>query len=362
MALRATSSTFVLTFIIGLVFGAIISGFFFKLQEKTASITQKGPRKFSVSKILDNDPSGHVQVDKTNEVSTHESKRFQEHTDVGSYRGEDTVATDVKKKVKILIWVATHPDNKETKLKHLKATWGKRFEPNEIIYISSQDDPDFPIIGLKLEVPEGRDALWAKTRAAFKYVYDNHFNDADWFMKADDDTYVIAENLRHFLSDKDPSQPHYFGRRFKPYVRKGYMSGGSGYVISKEALKRVVTKAFPDSTHCRGPTHPGAEDVEMGKCLDSVGVYAGDSRDSLGRERFHPFVPDQHLTPGTLPSGFWYWQYIYYKTPQGLECCSDETITFHYVGPNLMYSLEYMVYHMRPFGVEQGSCSATQLA
>jgi len=35
---------------------------------------------------------------------------------------------------------------------------------------------------------------------------------------------------------------------------------------------------------------------------------------------------------------------------QGLECCSNLTVSFHYVNPNNMYILEYMVYHIRPFG------------
>jgi hypothetical protein len=45
---------------------------------------------------------------------------------------------------------------------------------------------------------------------AFRYVYEHYKDDADWFMKADDDTYVILENLRYFLRDYKSSDPVYF--------------------------------------------------------------------------------------------------------------------------------------------------------
>ena len=61
-------------------------------------------------------------------------------------------------------------------------------------------EEDIRLGAIKLDVENGREGLWDKVKLGFKHVYNNHFDDFDWFLKADDDTFMVIENLKEMLS------------------------------------------------------------------------------------------------------------------------------------------------------------------
>ncbi|XP_070179067.1 uncharacterized protein [Littorina saxatilis] len=267
-------------------------------------------------------------------------------------KDDDTEAQRLAKEVRVLIWVMTSPKTVQSRAKVVRDTWGRR--ANKILFFSSKGDPDLPTIGL--DVGEGRQHLMEKTNRAFRYIYENYIDDADWFMKVDDDTYVIVENLRYFLSGENSSEPVYFGHHFhmpfQTWTREKfqlhYHSGGAGYVISKEALKRFGEKG-KGSKQCG--QYIVAEDIGFGQCMSSLGVRVSNSTDALGRSRFHCFPPD-YFTQGVYPA--WYHQHDANGAKGGIGSMSDYAISFHYIRPMQMKLMDYLIYHLTPYGILRG--------
>src|SRR5438132_737994 len=90
------------------------------------------------------------------------------------------------------------------RMEAIAETWGRRCQ--KLVFVSGGEDDEgvdmMPgwtnAVHVRLNIPDDYASLWQKTTAAFRYIHDHFVGDADWFMKADDDAFVIMENLRIF--------------------------------------------------------------------------------------------------------------------------------------------------------------------
>ncbi|ESO81907.1 hypothetical protein LOTGIDRAFT_198406 [Lottia gigantea] len=233
----------------------------------------------------------------------------------------------------------------QSKLAAVNNTWSKRID--KIFYmvtVNKTSNFTFPNI-MPVNISNDRQHLTEKTVYAFRYLYDNHLNDFDWFMKADDDTYVVVENLKYLLSHYNASKPIYLGHHFRHYSFNGYMSGGGAYVLSREALRLLIENGYNVPGRCR--QHGGAEDIETGRCLTKAGALVYNSTDKYNRETFHPMNAYGYII-GPIPR--WITGYSRNEAKEGKDCCSQLTITFHYTGPRLMAILDFLLYRTSVYG------------
>ncbi|CAJ0578183.1 unnamed protein product, partial [Mesorhabditis spiculigera] len=197
--------------------------------------------------------------------------------------------------------------------------------------------------------------IWDRLRASIRRLEKEKGNEYDWFLKADDDTFAVIENLKEALKGLNPDEPLYMGAMLK-YMDQSlakrprdfiYPSGGSGYVLSRGGLKKFVEVINESNGEkCRNTTYLH-EDTEVGWCLQSAKVAVLDSVDLDGKHRMlpidvmdiiHPTRAESHSDRG------WARQSLVKTLAAGPDCCSPHIITIHYVSDMLMYTYYYLVY------------------
>ncbi|KAH8334314.1 hypothetical protein KR059_008781 [Drosophila kikkawai] len=262
----------------------------------------------------------------------------------------NSVAHHLFRSVRIVCLVLTWPKNYLYGVKAISETWGRHC--NRVIYYSQSR-----LSGVQgaetvaLNVSDERNKLWGKTKAAFRHAYRHYGHEADWFYKADDDTYAVMENMRYMLRFYAPDTPIYFGSAFN-LDSQIYMSGGAGYVLSRKAVELFVEATAEKSLCQHGDI--GAEDFEMGRCMDPLNVTVGDSRDPYGRHRFFSLSLEYFLIPEDDDDEFWLYKYLVHSCKKGLQCCSTYSISVHNVSPYEMHFLETVLYEARPYGLIAG--------
>ena len=170
---------------------------------------------------------------------------------------------------------------------------------DKVIYMTGpkqpeqKNDPNFEFVYLNMTDEYNR--ITEKALLTFEYIYDNLMEEFDWLVRANDDSYIIMENLKLFLSNRCSDDMSIYGKVLrhthmrKQYNagdnRKGFLQGGSGVIISREALRLFVEAMRNDSQFCV-MFHGGFEDQEIANCFRKINIYPGDTRDEVNRERF----------------------------------------------------------------------------
>ncbi|XP_023346975.1 glycoprotein-N-acetylgalactosamine 3-beta-galactosyltransferase 1 isoform X2 [Eurytemora carolleeae] len=134
--------------------------------------------------------------------------------------------------IRLLCLILTRPATLSTKAQAVYDTWGSRC--TFLYFLSTKSDlGDFGLPVLHNPAKETYANLWSKTKFGFKFAYKHHIDQIDWILKADDDTYVIMENLHAMLALYDPDIPTLFGAHYNKIVPGGTVSGGAGYLLSR---------------------------------------------------------------------------------------------------------------------------------
>ncbi|XP_033762497.1 glycoprotein-N-acetylgalactosamine 3-beta-galactosyltransferase 1-like [Pecten maximus] len=226
-------------------------------------------------------------------------------------------------------------------------TWAKRC--THVVYIaynvtSSYEFPVIPDVS-----PERLTFYRERIKNVIGLIMQTYINECDWFLIATDETYVIMENLRYFLSDKDPTMPVLYGRvnplKHVTFKKAGlswqYNIANMGFVMSKEAVKRVSAIDYTEISCKSHVTGDAYQDL----CMDVVGIIPGSTKDVDGREMFN-CVPLEHLST------------IYFPEHEevgatGKVTVSDYAISFCMVNAPKQFGIEFHTYHLRAYGIQK---------
>lgn len=202
---------------------------------------------------------------------------------------------------RIFCLILTNPNNFNTKAAAVSRTWARECDNHKFISILPNNVTtqrvEANINGLEILKPYGLvkdeyNLLTDKIYLAYIDIYKNYGDNYDWFLKADDDTYVFMDNLRFYLENLNLGKRlFYYGHKF--YLGSfNYNSGGAGYVLSRVVLGKMVKKLTSNYSVC---PNSGVEDMDVGKLLKNMNIYAKLALDSGKNILFHPFSIKHHL-------------------------------------------------------------------
>lgn len=281
---------------------------------------------------------------------------------------EDTVtsaSTAPVRYVTVVMPSVVNPKEQAKRLKAIAKTWGPAARAIFIVHDATQL-PDFPILKketvkylfsensfrsfpLLLPIPPSISEENGVERLKFVTQTITNLVHPEFSFFVNDHTYVIPEKLCHFLSRYDSNDHLYAGHALKNEKESySFNSGAAGYVLSHHTMESLVQRWHDRDPQCDAPpeekwlqNNPG---LVTARCLhESLGVHPIDTRCPSKGHIFHAFGIVRTATGNVDP---WYikkhrgfdslpysdhFMKDYENVLSGEDCCSIDTISFHYV-------------------------------
>jgi glycoprotein-N-acetylgalactosamine 3-beta-galactosyltransferase len=252
----------------------------------------------------------------------------------------------VAAKSRVLCWILTTAEN-AGRCRVIERTWGKHCD--KLIFVSSNELPGVnSTVELVPVVPhEGRMNLFPKTLAAWRLVYEKYRDEAEYFYKADDDTFVIVPNLIQYLDflEEKNGGAWYTGAvlQHEPDSPQ-FALGGAGYALNKASLMKLGQAMVTNS--CL-PSE-GPEDRLFGACMNNMGLYITSSIDEEGRERMHQLWLEKRFNREEMRlKRMDWWRLKTQNALYGEDCCSRNLVSVHKLNESLLRMYYFAFYQVK---------------
>ena len=202
--------------------------------------------------------------------------------DMKSYTGKNAVFREEKRELSknvklVLVGVQTARKYLNTRMKAAYETWAQNI-PGDVIFFAGEEseglnhNSEIPIVFLS----GVHDDMYPPQKKSFmmlKYMHNFFSEQYEWFIRADDDVFIIGQKLEKFLSSLNSTKLYSIGQggegrehdRGKLGLAKNiaYCMGGPGIILSRNILDKFV----PYIEYCLANLYSLHEDTELGRCI-----------------------------------------------------------------------------------------------
>ena len=177
----------------------------------------------------------------------------------------------------VLVGVQTAGKYLNNRMQAAYETWTHNI-PGDVIFFAGEeskrlfDNSGKPIVFLS----DVHDDMYPPQKKSFmmlKYMHDVYLEQYEWFIRADDDVFIIGQKLETFLSSLNSSKFYSIGQggqgreheRDKLGLAKNisYCMGGPGIILSRSILAQFAQNI----EYCLANLYSLHEDTELGRCI-----------------------------------------------------------------------------------------------